>query len=309
MTTTPADELRAAAERAREIGDPLHTALAQLLDGVMSSNREADHEECQRWCSPETCDLSAALAVARQVLGTVTECPECGNTGACNGGPCPLGTVIAPPESEAAPERVKHSGPATAFCVLCLSGEHEQVADEQPETEAYPAQHQWRTETHDPLANEWNPSTAYPDRADAVYRHQVREERFPTWKDGARVERRIVRLTTTYTVEQPAPAVTAEAPQPTTTTLHAACPGAEPGPFHPNLCPCPCTGCETDCATHQQPAPAVNEEAGLCGKTIAVDGTTYPPCARHAGHSTAYCRDSAHNSYFLAAPAVTEEAK
>ncbi|WP_098892247.1 hypothetical protein [Streptomyces sp. or3] len=30
-----------------------------------------------------------ALAVARQLLGT-TVCPECGTSGACNGGPCPL---------------------------------------------------------------------------------------------------------------------------------------------------------------------------------------------------------------------------
>ncbi|MEU0098240.1 cell division protein ZapB [Streptomyces sp. NPDC006267] len=39
----------------------------------------------------------------------------------------------------------------------------------------------------------------------------------------------------------------------------------------------------------------------LCGKTVAVNGNIYAPCARHAGHSAAYCRDSAHNHYFLAA--------
>lgn len=49
------------------------TAMATLLDRVMSICREADHEVCQRWCSPETCDLSAALAVAREVLGTTGE--------------------------------------------------------------------------------------------------------------------------------------------------------------------------------------------------------------------------------------------
>ncbi|AWL39692.1 MULTISPECIES: hypothetical protein [unclassified Streptomyces] len=53
-------------------------ALARLLDGVMSTSREADHEECQRGCSPEICDLSAALAVARQLLGTTeTEGARC----------------------------------------------------------------------------------------------------------------------------------------------------------------------------------------------------------------------------------------
>lgn len=44
------------------------------------------------------------------------------------------------PETEAASaaatkatEREKHSGPNTAFCVLCLSGEHERVDQEQPD--------------------------------------------------------------------------------------------------------------------------------------------------------------------------------
>jgi hypothetical protein len=44
-------------------------ALALLLDGVRSNALETDHEECSSWCSPETCDLSAALAVARLVNG------------------------------------------------------------------------------------------------------------------------------------------------------------------------------------------------------------------------------------------------
>jgi hypothetical protein len=44
-------------------------AFATLLEGVLSSAREASpaHEECDSWCSPETCDLSAALAVARAI--------------------------------------------------------------------------------------------------------------------------------------------------------------------------------------------------------------------------------------------------
>ncbi|MFF9310108.1 hypothetical protein ACF1BS_04270 [Streptomyces sp. NPDC014748] len=42
-------------------------AVAALLEGVLRSAREtgAAHEECDSRCSPETCDLSAALAVAR----------------------------------------------------------------------------------------------------------------------------------------------------------------------------------------------------------------------------------------------------
>lgn len=35
------------------------------------------------------------------------------------------------PEPEPATERVKHSGPHTKFCVLCLSGEHERIDDEE----------------------------------------------------------------------------------------------------------------------------------------------------------------------------------
>lgn len=39
------------------------------------------------------------------------------------------------PEDDDSPEtiaeRAKHSGPNTAFCVLCLSGEHERVDDKE----------------------------------------------------------------------------------------------------------------------------------------------------------------------------------
>lgn len=38
-----------------------------------------------------------------------------------------------------------------------------------------------------------------------------------------------------------------------------------------------------------------------CGKTRALDGTTYPPCARPAGHHEAYCRDTDRVRYFIAA--------
>ncbi|AJP04756.1 hypothetical protein TU94_28235 [Streptomyces cyaneogriseus subsp. noncyanogenus] len=118
--TTPADELRAAAARLRELAaramhedrphwDTGHTlgsrspvvldhpetpsvlietyaarlqavnryiaamdpavgsAVATLLEAVLSNASEAApaHEECASWCTPDTCDLAAALAVAR----------------------------------------------------------------------------------------------------------------------------------------------------------------------------------------------------------------------------------------------------
>jgi hypothetical protein len=44
-------------------------ALTVLLEAVLSSNQNGApaHEQCESWCSPETCDLSAALAVARAI--------------------------------------------------------------------------------------------------------------------------------------------------------------------------------------------------------------------------------------------------
>ncbi|MFJ6729430.1 hypothetical protein ACIQPQ_31460 [Streptomyces sp. NPDC091281] len=70
----PTDELRTAAKKLRSGALVIHIdydlPIAALLDGVLSSAREADHEECQRWCSPDTCDMAAALAVARQINGT-----------------------------------------------------------------------------------------------------------------------------------------------------------------------------------------------------------------------------------------------
>lgn len=43
------------------------------------------------------------------------------------------------------------------------------------------------------------------------------------------------------------------------------------------------------------------DEARLCGKTRGVDGSTYQPCARPAGHPEAYCRSADGNQHFLAA--------
>jgi hypothetical protein len=81
MPASPLDEIRAAAatlRTARFAGAMTATPavaalirardpLATLLEAVVSSNQEAApaHEECNSWCSPDTCDLSAALAVAR----------------------------------------------------------------------------------------------------------------------------------------------------------------------------------------------------------------------------------------------------
>lgn len=43
--------------------------------------------------------------------------------------------------------------------------------------------------------------------------------------------------------------------------------------------------------------------APLCGRTEGVDGKTYAPCTRPAGHREAYCRSANGHELFLAAPA------
>ncbi|WP_158714358.1 hypothetical protein, partial [Kitasatospora aureofaciens] len=61
----------------------VYLAFARLLDGYATD---------WDWCHadhPGTVLDEYALAVARQLLGT-SVCPECRDTGACNGGPCPL---------------------------------------------------------------------------------------------------------------------------------------------------------------------------------------------------------------------------
>lgn len=44
-------------------------ALAHLLEGVASTAVEEAHEQCASYCSPESCDVSAALAVAHALNG------------------------------------------------------------------------------------------------------------------------------------------------------------------------------------------------------------------------------------------------
>ncbi|KAA6216439.1 hypothetical protein [Streptomyces filamentosus] len=69
------------------------------------------------------------------------------------------------------------------------------------DTDARPSVHRWAAELYDPLADEWIPGTRYlvRDRALAALAHL--RARAPKWKDGTPVERRLVRETTTWTVE------------------------------------------------------------------------------------------------------------
>jgi hypothetical protein len=86
------------------------------------------------------------------------------------------------------------------------------LADEaQPDTEARPPLHTWRVETLDPLPNQWAPGSHFLSRDHAVQRRDTANSTAPLWQDGTPVQRRIVRETTTYTVEQPAVVEPAEA--------------------------------------------------------------------------------------------------
>ncbi|MCX4786501.1 hypothetical protein OG369_09985 [Streptomyces sp. NBC_01221] len=131
------------------------------------------------------------------------------------------------------------------------------VADTQPETEAHPAEHSWAAEMYDPLADEWVPGTRYVVRDRAVNHLEHASTIGPTWKDGTPVKRRLVRATTTYTVE---PAPTATAPEPPTIdgiirTIHTK---------HPNSPHCEHDGeswpCPTITALDRTITPAVTEE-------------------------------------------------
>lgn len=88
------------------------------------------------------------------------------------------------------------------------------MADEaQPaEAEAQPPYHRWSVETRDGVADQWAPGTPIADRDKAVERYEHATANWPTWKDGTPVERRLVRSTTTYTVET-GPAVSARQPK------------------------------------------------------------------------------------------------
>lgn len=78
------------------------------------------------------------------------------------------------------------------------------LGETQHGTQAQPPRHRWAVETRDGLADEWAPGTRFLNRHHAVERYEALTKSHPTWKDGTPVERRLVRETVTYIVEQPA---------------------------------------------------------------------------------------------------------
>ncbi|MFB7592381.1 hypothetical protein [Streptomyces sp. NPDC056169] len=77
-----------------------------------------------------------------------------------------------------------------------------QPAEAQAAHETQPPRIRWRVEHYDPLAKEWAPGIALLVRERAVERLEHARTQAPRWKDdGKPVERRLVRETTTWTVE------------------------------------------------------------------------------------------------------------
>ncbi|MFF7183282.1 hypothetical protein [Streptomyces sp. NPDC008121] len=95
-----------------------------------------DERERDAWVGQQT--NQHALVVARQLLGTTT-CPQCGTSGACNGGPCPLlGTT-----SEAKRNEIRQSYSELAAQAR-EDRDHEGAAD--VELKLRDREEQWRRE-------------------------------------------------------------------------------------------------------------------------------------------------------------------
>ena len=72
-----------------------------------------------------------------------------------------------------------------------------------PEPQAHPPVHRWRVEVLD--GDEWMPAGGLHDRARALQLLDNARRSRPAWVDGTPVQRRLVRETTTWTVEDTGP--------------------------------------------------------------------------------------------------------
>jgi hypothetical protein len=118
---------------------PVYREAADRLAAKYSDDDPAV-EDLRQWA-----DEAQQQPAAVQPAEPGTECAHCGNpirriTGTLtawwvhrSGGQSachPERPAVSP---RATPRRVKHAGPDTEFCVLCLSGEHERVTDAAPQ--------------------------------------------------------------------------------------------------------------------------------------------------------------------------------
>lgn len=150
---------------------------------------------------------AAALREAADYVGNDDDC-ECGGCDTCL--PRKLAAELRRRADAASAEHHTVGG----VLHLCHADDHYcppasgpgGVADEtqQDETQAQPPRHRWAVETRDGVADEWAPGTRFLNRQHAVERYEALAKSHPTWRDGMPVERRLVRETVTYTVEQPA---------------------------------------------------------------------------------------------------------
>ncbi|MEU5091693.1 hypothetical protein [Streptomyces sp. NPDC021356] len=127
--------------------------------------------------------------------------------------------------------------------ILRVADELRRMADDAQPAEHRPPSHRWAAEFRDPVADEWIPGTRFLNRNHAVERYQAAAQKAPAWKDGTPVERRLVRETTTYTVEAEHQ-LAAGARQDETAATET----------RPEACPPGCVACATD--ESHDPAPA-----------------------------------------------------
>lgn len=146
---------------------------------------------------------------ARTASGQQPECAPCGDTGACNGGPCAHPDAApwtadgrhGPTPAEMADRRIP-----TCY-VQFMGGAHCATAPavgqpaEAQATEARPPRDQWCVEVLGG-GDEWaQMGSATATRQAAEAKRDAANKRYPKWADGQPVERRLVRETTTWTVE------------------------------------------------------------------------------------------------------------
>ncbi|MGW6578913.1 hypothetical protein ACWF76_05810 [Streptomyces globisporus] len=196
----PADQLRAAAECAP--GPELARLLTTLADA-------SDHHGPGEGGVVATL-VHPALAVARQLLGT-SVCPECGTSGACNGGPCPLTAAepgcAMPGFMDCDCDHVTGcQHPAAPPAHADRAATLRDAADEP--TRSYRLEHRHREE------DTWRPNTpgiganwSWQSREKADQRLAEARTRWPDF------EHRLIETTTTVT-EQPAAPAAPEEPTP-----------------------------------------------------------------------------------------------
>ncbi|MEK9524629.1 hypothetical protein MIU24_35500 [Streptomyces venezuelae] len=76
-----------------------------------------------------------------------------------------------------------------------------QQAEARTTDEARPPREQWRVEIYDPVAEEWAPGVAFSERDRAAERLDAVPTYSPRWGTDTPPRRRLVRETTTWTVE------------------------------------------------------------------------------------------------------------